>query len=201
MTDTFSSLEHFIWFVTILNSLKTNISARLKWFFAINQFQSKQKLHLWKGSEKKISLIFYQAIGLMSRAFTDGPGDRGSIPGRIIPKTQKMVLDPAWLSTQHYKVTIMGKVEQSWEWSNALPQHLGVVAIEKEAFGSPLTKVADFTFIEWHVIYMCISVNVQVVYLITGFISLCWCWKYIFPTVSKQKSWEFLVEVIVFSPP
>ena len=45
----------------------------------------------------------------------------GSIPGRVIPKTQKMVLDAALLSTQHYKVRIKGKVEQSREWSSALP--------------------------------------------------------------------------------
>ena len=35
------------------------------------------------------------SIGLMSRVFTKGPGDQGSIPGRVIPKTQKMVLDAA----------------------------------------------------------------------------------------------------------
>ena len=29
----------------------------------------------------------------MVRVFTDGPGDSGSIPGPVIPKTQKMVLD------------------------------------------------------------------------------------------------------------
>ena len=29
-----------------------------------------------------------QAIGLMSRVFANGPGDRGSIPGWVIPKTQ-----------------------------------------------------------------------------------------------------------------
>ena len=27
----------------------------------------------------------------MSRVFTNGPGDWGSIPGQVIPKTQKMV--------------------------------------------------------------------------------------------------------------
>ena len=57
----------------------------------------------------------------MSRMFVNGPGDRGSIPGRIIPKTQKMVLDAALLSAQNYKVRIKGKVEQSWEWSSTLP--------------------------------------------------------------------------------
>ena len=28
-------------------------------------------------------------IGRMSRVFACGPGDRGPIPGRVIPKTQK----------------------------------------------------------------------------------------------------------------
>ena len=49
------------------------------------------------------------------RVFANGPGDLGSIPGRVIPKTQKMVLDVSLLNTQHYKVRIKGKVEQSRE--------------------------------------------------------------------------------------
>ena len=61
--------------------------------------------------------------------FANGPGDRGSIPGRVIPKTQKMVLDDALLGTQYYKVMIKGKMELSWKWSKR--PHLGVVAIEK----------------------------------------------------------------------
>ena len=56
----------------------------------------------------------------MVRAFANGLGDRGSIPGRVILKTQKMVLDAILFSTQHYKVRIKGKVEQSREWSSAL---------------------------------------------------------------------------------
>ena len=50
---------------------------------------------------------------LMSRVFANGLGDQGSIPGRVISKTQKMVLDTTLLSTQHYKVRIKDKVEQS----------------------------------------------------------------------------------------
>ena len=55
----------------------------------------------------------------MSRVFANGPRDWGSIPDRVIPKTQKkkkkkkMVLDAALLNTQHYKVKIKDKVEQS----------------------------------------------------------------------------------------
>ena len=46
-------------------------------------------------------------IGLVGRVFTNGPG---SIPGRVIPKTLKMVLDNFLLNTQRYKVCIKGKV-------------------------------------------------------------------------------------------
>ena len=53
--------------------------------------------------------------GLAVRVFANGPGDLGSIPGRVIPKTQKMVLDASLLNTQHYKVWIKGKVGQSRE--------------------------------------------------------------------------------------
>ena len=65
--------------------------------------------------------LSHGTIGLMSRVFANGSGDRGSIPGRVIPKTQKMVLDAALFNIQHYKIRIKDKVEQSREWSSALP--------------------------------------------------------------------------------
>ena len=62
-----------------------------------------------------------------------------------LKKKKKKVLDATLLNTQHYKVWIKGKVEQSRERSSALP-YTCVVAIEKGAFESPLTKVANFTY-------------------------------------------------------
>ena len=59
-------------------------------------------------------------IGRVGRVFANDPGDLGSIPGRIIPKTLKMVLHTL-LNTQQYKVRIKGKVEQFRERSCALP--------------------------------------------------------------------------------
>ena len=64
---------------------------------------------------------FYQLIGLVDRVFANGSGDLGSIPGRVIPKTLKMVLDTSLLNTEQYKVHIKGKVEQSRERSSTLP--------------------------------------------------------------------------------
>ena len=67
------------------------------------------------------NIRIYRLIGLEGRVFANGPGDLGSIPGRVIPKTLKMVLDTSLLNTQQYKVCIKGKVEQSRERSSALP--------------------------------------------------------------------------------
>ena len=43
-------------------------------------------------------------IGLVGRVFANGLGDLGSIPGWVIPKTLKMVLDTSLLNTQQYMV-------------------------------------------------------------------------------------------------
>ena len=83
-------------------------------------FQYSQALVIFLLSKLSDSFLIWQfyrfcnrAMGLMSRVFANGTGDRGSIPDRVIPKTPKMVLDAAFLNTRHYKVRIKGKVEQS----------------------------------------------------------------------------------------
>ena len=53
--------------------------------------------------------------------FANDPEDLGSIPGRVIPKIFKMVLDTSLPNTQQYKVRIKGKVEKSRGRSSALP--------------------------------------------------------------------------------
>ena len=45
---------------------------------------------------------------LVGKVFANGPGEQGSIPGRVTPKTLKKVLDTSLLNTQHYKVHIKG---------------------------------------------------------------------------------------------
>ena len=60
-------------------------------------------------------------INQVGREFANGPGDLRSIPGRVIPKTLKIVLDTPLLNTQQYKVRIKGKVEQSREMNSTLP--------------------------------------------------------------------------------
>ena len=55
---------------------------------------------------------YHWLIGLVGRVFANGPEDLGSIPGRVIPKALKMVLDTALLNTQQYKV------QPRVKWSN-----------------------------------------------------------------------------------
>ena len=51
-------------------------------------------------------------IGIMVRVFVNGPEDRGSIPGRVIPKTKKWYLMPPCLT-----LSIM-KYRSRVKWSN-----------------------------------------------------------------------------------
>ena len=67
----------------------------------------------------KVYLFINWLNGLVGRVFTNGSGDLGSIPGPLIPRTLKMVLDTSLLNIQRYKVRIKGKVEQSRERSSA----------------------------------------------------------------------------------
>ena len=72
--------------------------------------------------------IFYK---IYSKSFANGPGDLGSIPGRVIPNTFKMVLDTYLLN--RVKWNNPGKGVESFPT-------LGVVAIKKGAFWLPSTK-------------------------------------------------------------
>ena len=78
-------------------------------------------------ANNKQSIIYYEPIDLVGRAFANGQWDWGSIPGWIIPKTQKKkkkkkkVINTYLLNTKHHKVHIKGKVEQSKERSSTLP--------------------------------------------------------------------------------
>ena len=106
---------------------------RNDFYFRLCQFgiQSSLLLNLILSQQRKklpnedncLSLQFL-LIRLVGRIFANGPGDLGSIPCRVIPKTLKRVLDTSLLNTQQYKVRIEGKVEQSWERSSALPYTL-----------------------------------------------------------------------------
>ena len=89
-------------------------------------------------------------IGMMVRVFANGVGDLGSIPCRVIPKTQKWYLMPPCLTLSNIRLGSRGK------WSNpekgiALSLHLSVVAIKKGAFVSTSTK-------GWQLYFLLISV-------------------------------------------
>ena len=62
----------------------------------------------------KLRVVSFYAV----LVFANSPGDQGSIPDQVILKTQKMVLDTYLLNTQHYKICIKGKMEQSRERSS-----------------------------------------------------------------------------------
>ena len=57
-------------------------------------------------------IYIYICIGLEGWIFANVPEDRDSIPGRVILRTQKIILDISILNIQHYKVRISGNVQQ-----------------------------------------------------------------------------------------
>ena len=56
-----------------------------------------------------LPITCYRLIGQEGKVLAYGPGDLGSISGRIIPKTLKMVLDTSLHNTQKYKVRIISR--------------------------------------------------------------------------------------------
>ena len=63
-------------------------------------------------------------------------------------RLKNMIFDAALLNTQHYKVRIKDKIEQS---TCALPDiTVYIVAIEKRVFGSPSTTVANLLISSCH---------------------------------------------------
>ena len=110
-------------------------------FYTNKQFYFKQFQH-----EDRVQ-FYLILIGLEGRAFASDPGDLGSIPGRVLPKTFKIVLDSSLLNTQQYKVRTKGKVGTIQGKELHPPLHLCVVATEKGAFWTPSTTVANFTLL------------------------------------------------------
>ena len=124
-TDFRSTFDNFTLLVSVLQQI---FQARKKDFMeALSVFLKpffrppKERLP-WDSSS--LSNFFERRnrfIGIACWVFANGPGDIGSVPGRVIPKTLKMVLDTSLLNTQQYKVRIERKVEQSMKRSSALP--------------------------------------------------------------------------------
>ena len=69
------------------------------------------KMYHETGVGHLVGIELTTVVGLVGRVFTNGQGDLGSIPGRVIPKTLKMALDTSLLNTQQYKVLIKGQVD------------------------------------------------------------------------------------------
>ena len=59
-----------------------------------------------QNSNPPANILWACIIGMIVWVFANGPGDQGSIPGWVIPKTQKWYLIAPLLNTQHYKVWI-----------------------------------------------------------------------------------------------
>ena len=72
-------------------------------------------------------------------------GDRVSIPGRVIPKTKMYLMPPSLtLNIIRYGSRVSGSILGK---ELRQPLYFGVVAIEKEAFGSSSITVGQISYI------------------------------------------------------
>ena len=79
--------------------------------------------------------------------FTNSPGDLGSITGRVISKTMKMVLNASLLKTQHYNVRIKGKVGQSRKRNSVLPFTFVWKLSKRNTSGHPQRRSPNLSYI------------------------------------------------------
>ena len=70
------------------------------------------------------NVIYKMCLEIMYLIYMYKKDLTGSLAGLVIPKTQKMVLDTSLPNTQHYKIQIKSKVEQSRGRSSTLPYTL-----------------------------------------------------------------------------
>ena len=77
------------------------------------------------------------------RVFANGLGDLGSVPGQVIPKTQKMVLDASLLNSQHYKVRNESKMKQYKGGIALSSSPLCIEPFKKEASKLPTSMVGQ----------------------------------------------------------
>ena len=108
--------------------------------------------------------IYHWSIGIKVKVFANGQGDWGSIPGRVIPKTQKMLLDVSLLNTQYYKIRVKGK------WNN--PRKGVTPSLRCSSYWKGNFRVAPTTF--GQLIYTYIYI-----YILKG-IGLQWFGIYVF---------------------
>ena len=111
------------------------------------------------------SRIEFPTLGPLANTLTIMPmcwsGDRSSIRGRVISKTQNMVLDDSFPYTQHYKVRIKSTCRNPRK-GVAPSLDLGVVVFEKRAFRLPAIEVCQLYIYIYIYIYMCVCVCVCV---------------------------------------
>ena len=118
----------------------------------------------------------YRLIGLVSGVFANGPGDLGSIPGRVIPKTLKLYLIPPCLT--------LSNIRYAWrvKWSNT---GKGVApsptprcsSYWKESLLVALDYGRQLYFTIYIYIYMYIHKRVYVCVCVL----IVWLWQYIQP--------------------
>ena len=102
---------------------------------------------------------------------------------------KKIILYATLLSTQHFKVQVKGKVEQTKGKESSPPRYLGEVANGKRALGSPSTRLPTLLFLLYIYIYIYIYMILNI------------HWSDLPPNIEFLKKAKFLsIEVMILKP-
>ena len=128
-----------------------------------------------------------RSIDLAIRVFVKGPGDRSSFPGRDIPKMQKWYFMPSCLRLRIIRYGLRVNWSNPGKGVEHPSLHLGVVAIEKRAFGRPRLRSPILTLFSLWYIYIYIY-NIYI-YIYIQVKRNRYAWHY-----RKPKD-EFMIEI------
>ena len=166
-------------FTILTNGWSPSQNRTKKWIYRMIS------ISIWFG----LTFFFYQLYiyiyifpALVGRVFINDPWGRGSIPGRVIPKTKK---NGTSLIHPCLTLCIIGYVSRvegtnPGKWASPLPPlHLAVIAIGKGPFWSPSTMVANFYLYPYVCVCVCVSVCICV--------SMCVQWLMMGLAISPNK--------------
>ena len=126
--------------------------------------------------------MFRKSISGSGLSVCQWQGDMSSIPGRVIPKTLKMVLDASLLNTQQYKVRIKGKLEQSKVRRSAFLYTSVLWLLKREPSGRLRLRSPNLHTYKWcnhpcmcAYVCVCVCVCVRACVYVCAYVYVCAC--------------------------
>ena len=127
-TEKVNEIKEILWNIPLFSLSQIffggrGVSEKIKFIKTINNLR-KLYWYISLNLSLPLSLLMWDVYSHTGVVFVNGPGDLGSIPGRVIPKTQKWYLMPLCLTLSIKRYGSSVKWSNTGERSSALPNTL-----------------------------------------------------------------------------